>query len=71
MEFNKSKWQILHLGWGDCVCMYRQGGETLGNSPAGRDLGVLADGKLNMSQLCALAARRTSRVLRCFRHSTA
>ncbi|KAJ7426227.1 rna-directed dna polymerase from mobile element jockey-like [Willisornis vidua] len=29
MKFNKGKCHILHLGWGNLGCMYRQGDETL------------------------------------------
>ncbi|PKU35243.1 hypothetical protein llap_14453 [Limosa lapponica baueri] len=47
------------------------GDERLESSPAERDPGVWVGGKLNMSQQCALAARRASRILRCTKHSIA
>jgi len=50
----KSKCQILHLGGSNLGYTYRMGNEMLGSSPTERDLGVLVDSKLNMSQWCFL-----------------
>jgi len=47
----------------------RIGDERLESSLMKRDLGVWVDGKLNVSQLCALADKRASPVLGCIKHS--
>ncbi|KAK4826977.1 hypothetical protein QYF61_012918 [Mycteria americana] len=73
MKFKKSKRWILALGQGNPGYMYKVGDERLESSPAERDLKVWVwvDGKLNMSQQCALAAKRANCVLGCIKHSVA
>jgi len=69
MTLNKDKCQILYLGCCNPGCTYGLGDKRLEFSPEERDLGVLVEGKLNMSQQPTLAVKRVSCILGCIKYS--
>uniref|UniRef100_A0A803T7N4 Reverse transcriptase domain-containing protein n=1 Tax=Anolis carolinensis TaxID=28377 RepID=A0A803T7N4_ANOCA len=71
MKFNRDKCKILHFGRKNGMQRYRMGDTWLDSSTCEKDLGILVDNKLNMSQQCDAAAKKANGILACINRGIA
>jgi len=71
MKFHKGKCRVLHLGRNNSMHQYRLGADLLQSSSAERDLGMLVDDKLTMSQQCTLVSKKANGILGYIKKSVA
>ncbi|PKU41301.1 reverse hypothetical protein [Limosa lapponica baueri] len=71
MRFNKGKCRVLHVGRKNRRHHYRLGVDLLESTTKEKDLGVLVDRKLSMSEQCALVTKRANGILGCIGKSVA
>ncbi|PKU45217.1 hypothetical protein llap_4478 [Limosa lapponica baueri] len=71
MKFNKGKCRVMHLGRNNAMHQYTLGADLLESSSVEKDLGVLVDNRMTMSQQCALVAKKANGILGCIKKSVA
>ncbi|PKU40088.1 pol- hypothetical protein [Limosa lapponica baueri] len=63
VRFHGAECRVLHLGCGKLWYQYRLRDEWIKSSPDVKDLGVLVDETLDVSQQCALTAQKANHIL--------
>ena len=67
MKLNKRRCRVLHPGRNNRMHQYRLGADLLERSSVKKDLDVLVENKLAMSQQCVLVAKKANSILGCIK----
>ena len=65
MNYNEGKCRVQHLGKNNPRHQYKLGTALLESSEGERDLRILVDSWMTMSQHCAPVAKKAGGILRC------
>ena len=69
MKFNRDKSKVLHLRKRNQLHIYKMGDTWFSKTVSEKDLRIVVDHKLNMSEQCDVAAKKGNAILGCINRS--